>query len=71
MVVQRSRRPLWRALAHPYHKVLYCAAGSIRFIYDGQAIGLEAGDRLDIPPGVVHSAIVGPAGVRCVEAARA
>ena len=28
------------------------------------------GDRLDIPPGATHSAIVGPQGVACVEAAR-
>jgi len=63
--------------SHPYHKVLFCAAGSIRFICGGEAIDLEAGDRLDIPPGVSHSAVVGPApcplrgGVRCVEAFRA
>jgi quercetin dioxygenase-like cupin family protein len=50
--------------------VLFCAEGTIRFICAGEAIDLEPGDRLDIPPGVVHSAVVGPLGVQCVEAAR-
>jgi len=57
--------------SHPYHKVLFCTEGSIRFVCNREAIDLNPGDRLDIPPGVVHSAIVGPAGARCVEAARA
>ena len=59
------------AHSHPYHKVLYCARGSIRFVLDGgRALDLSPGDRLDVPPGVSHSAIVGPRGVTCVEAAR-
>ncbi len=60
------------AHSHPYHKLLYCARGSIRFEVDGtdQRFDLSPGDRLDIPPGVTHSAIVGPSGVACVEAAR-
>ena len=59
------------AHSHPYHKVLYCARGSIRFLLDGgQALDLSPGERLDIPPGVSHSAVVGPKGVTCVEAAR-
>ena len=56
--------------SHHYYKVLYCARGSIRFVCDGEAIDLTPGDRLDIPPGVEHSAVVGPLGVTCVEAAR-
>ena len=31
---------------------------------------LSPGDRLDLPPGTLHSALVGQAGVACVEAAR-
>ena len=59
------------AHSHPYHKVLYCARGSIRFVLDGgRALDLSPGDRLDVPPAVSHSAIVGPQGVTCVEAAR-
>jgi quercetin dioxygenase-like cupin family protein len=67
------------AHSHPYHKacpepaegVLYCARGSIRFVLDGgQALDLSPGDRLDVPPGTTHSAVVGPRGVTCVEAPR-
>ena len=57
---------------HPYHKVLYCARGSIRFDLPAsvESFELHAGDRLDIPPGTSHSAVVGPGGVRCVETAK-
>ena len=55
---------------HPYHKVLYCSKGSIRFICSGEAIDLKPGDRLDIPPSIAHSAVVGSRGVSCVEAPR-
>ncbi|MEX1253160.1 MAG: cupin domain-containing protein [Dehalococcoidia bacterium] len=55
---------------HPYHKVLYCASGSIRFVVGGANVDLSPGDRLDIPPGTPHSAVVGPEGVTCAEAAR-
>lgn len=59
--------------SHAYHKVLYCARGAIRFVIspDGQRFDLAPGDRLDLPPGVVHAAVVGPEGVTCVEAPRA
>ena len=57
---------------HGYHKVLYCALGGIRFTLPerGEALELKAGDRLELPPGVWHGALVGPEGVTCVEAAR-
>lgn len=58
--------------SHTYHKVLYCLCGSIVFrLTDiGEEIELAPGDRLDLPPGTAHSAIVGPQGVACAEAAR-
>jgi quercetin dioxygenase-like cupin family protein len=58
--------------SHPYHKVLYCLAGSIRFTLpaSGGALDLRPGDRLDLPAGTVHGALVGPEGVVCLEAAR-
>lgn len=58
--------------SHPYHKVLFCAGGSIRFTLQntGEAVELAPGDRLDLFPGTPHSAVVGPQGVTCVEAAR-
>jgi quercetin dioxygenase-like cupin family protein len=55
---------------HPYHKVLYCADGSIVFHLRDRDLALSAGDRLDIEPGTEHSASVGSEGVTCVEAAR-
>ena len=55
---------------HGYDKVLVVAAGSIRFgLPDrGEAVDLGVGDRLDLPAGTKHDAIVGPDGVRCLEA---
>lgn len=57
---------------HTYHKVLYCLRGSIAFrlTATSEVIELGPGDRLDIEPGTEHSAVVGPHGVACVEAAR-
>ena len=57
---------------HPYHKVLYVLSGSITFTLhpSGGARRLQPGDRLDLPAGTEHSALVGPEGVVCVEAAR-
>ncbi len=62
----------YNAHSHTYHKVLYCARGSIRFVVHpgGETYELSPGDRLDIPPGTQHSAVVGPEGVTCAEAAR-
>jgi mannose-6-phosphate isomerase-like protein (cupin superfamily) len=56
--------------AHEYHKVLYCASGSIVFHTRGGDVALSPGDRLDLPPATEHAATVGPHGVTCVEAAR-
>ncbi len=62
----------YAARTHTYHKVLYCAGGSIRFNLEAtrEAMDLAPGDRLDLPPGTAHSAAAGPEGVTCVEAAR-
>lgn len=55
---------------HGYDKVLACARGSIRFGLPatGEAVELAAGDRLDLPAGTRHDAVVGPDGVTCLEA---
>lgn len=55
---------------HDYHKVLFCVEGSIVFHTPEGDFMLEAGDRLDLPPGTRHSATVGEDGVTCMEAAR-
>ena len=58
---------------HPYHKVIYVVQGSITFGLpdDGWQVTLHAGDRLELPAGVAHNAVVGPQGVVCLEAHRA
>jgi quercetin dioxygenase-like cupin family protein len=58
------------AHSHAYDKVLYCARGSITFVVDGREVPMRAGDRLDLPAGTAHSALVGPEGVTCLEAHR-
>lgn len=55
---------------HPYHKVLFCIAGSITFHTPTGDTELSEGQRLDLPPGTPHSASVGPRGVTCMEAQR-
>lgn len=55
---------------HGFHKVLYCIDGSITFHTPEGDVHLRPGDRLDLPPGTVHSATVGPEGVTCMEAPR-
>lgn len=55
---------------HPYHKVLVCSEGSITFHLEDGDVELRPGDRLDLPPGTLHGATVGPDGVTCWEAAR-
>lgn len=55
---------------HDYDKVVVCAAGGIRFGLPerGVTIDLVAGDRLELPAGTRHDALVGPVGVTCFEA---
>jgi len=52
---------------HPFTKILYCVSGSIDFETDAGVIKLAAGDRMVLPAGTAHSAVVGPAGCSCVE----
>lgn len=61
---------LYAAHEHGYDKVIVVAEGSIRFGVPGgvEAAALEAGDRLELPAGTSHEAVVGPAGVTCLEA---
>ena len=55
---------------HGYDKVIVVAAGSIRFGIPGRGDGheLAAGDRLELPAGTTHDALVGSSGVTCLEA---
>ena len=58
--------------SHIFNKVIYVVKGSITFgLPDtGDQILLHAGDRLDLPAGVSHNAVVGNKGVVCLEAHR-
>ncbi len=55
---------------HGYHKLLYVIEGSIKFDLPTrhETINLKAGDKLELPAGIRHSAVVGPEGVVCLEA---
>lgn len=61
---------VYSAHSHSYDKVIYVVQGSITFGLPEleQKLMLKAGDRLDLPANIVHSAIVGPHGVVCLEA---
>lgn len=56
--------------SHSYDKALYCVRGHVAFETADGEVALEPGDRLDLDRGTAHSAVVGPQGVRCVEAHR-
>lgn len=54
--------------AHPYRKILYVTAGSIAFTPQGnQPVTMGPGDRIELPAGTPHGALVGPQGVTCWE----
>ncbi len=57
------------AHSHGFTKILYCTEGSIDFVVEParDVIHLEAGDRMELSAGTVHSALVGPRGVTCIE----
>lgn len=60
----------YAAHTHPFHKIIYVLQGSITFGLPGlgDQVTLHPGDRLDLPSGLVHDALVGPEGVVCLEA---
>ena len=61
---------IYAAHSHSYNKVIYVVQGSITFGLPDleKQITMNAGDRLDLPAGVVHDAHVGAQGVVCLEA---
>jgi uncharacterized protein YjlB len=62
----------YAAHEHAYDKVIAVERGSIRFGLpsEGSTIELDAGDRLELPAGTAHDALVGSTGVACLEAHR-
>ena len=63
---------VYGAHSHAYHKVIYVVRGSITFGLpdSGDEVTLKEGDRLELPAGVTHDAMVGNQGVACLEAHR-
>jgi quercetin dioxygenase-like cupin family protein len=63
---------VYGAHSHSYDKVIYIVSGSITFgLPDSdEQVTLHAGDRLNLPAGVSHNAVVGTSGVACLEAHR-
>ena len=61
---------VYPAHEHSYNKVIYVVQGSITFGLPelGTKLTLKTGDRLDLPAGTVHDAVVGAEGVLCLEA---
>lgn len=62
----------YSAHQHPYAKVIYVISGDITFRMpeSDKAHTLHAGDRMELPSGVLHEAVVGSVGVVCLEAHR-
>ncbi|MBA2718215.1 MAG: cupin [Chloroflexi bacterium] len=58
----------YAAHAHDYDKVIVVASGSITFGLASGPVALAAGDRLELPAGTIHDAVVGAGGVACLEA---
>lgn len=67
-----SNKPLdvYFAHSHTYNKVIYVIAGGITFTMpnDGTSFTMKIGDRLDLPAGVIHEAVISTLGVECFEA---
>ena len=61
---------VYLAHQHAYNKVIYVVSGSITFSLpqEGTRITMTAGDRLDLPAGTLHEAVVSTQGVECLEA---
>ncbi len=55
---------------HGYDKVIVVERGSIRFGLGAgdEPVALSTGDRLELPAGTRHDAVVGSGGVTCLEA---
>jgi quercetin dioxygenase-like cupin family protein len=63
---------VYPAHSHTFDKVIYVVRGDITFglPQTGANLTLHAGDRLDLPAGIVHDAVVGGKGVVCLEGHR-
>ena len=64
-----SPHDVYAAHSHTFNKVIYVVSGSITFGLPEfeRNVTLFPGDRLDLPAGIVHDALVGKDGVVCLE----
>ena len=53
--------------SHDHTKILYCLRGSIDFLLADRTIHLGPGDRMELPAGTPHAAVVGPRGCARIE----
>jgi uncharacterized cupin superfamily protein len=62
----------YQAQAYNFEKVILIMRGSItyRLPETGEQVSLNPGDRLVLPAGLKHEAVVGPMGVVCLEGHR-
>lgn len=56
--------------SHDYHKLLFCAEGSLGMTAAGRNFSLQPGDTLELPAGTEHHATAGLTGAVCYEAHR-
>lgn len=61
---------IYSSHSHKFDKILYVVRGKITFGLPatGERITLKVGDRLELPAGIIHDAVVGSQGVVCLEA---
>ena len=59
---QDKPEAIYEEHSHESKTSLYVTDGEVTFAVDGKEKKLKAGDRLDIPAGSLHSAVVGPKG---------
>ena len=66
----RKPRDAFDVHTHEYKKTLFCVEGEITFSLPTlkHSFTLKHGDRLILPAGIPHGAIVGAEGVSCIEA---
>ena len=62
----------YQAQAHEFEKVILVMRGSITFRIPetGEEVSLNPGDKLELPAGITHEAVVGPMGVVYLEGHR-
>jgi mannose-6-phosphate isomerase-like protein (cupin superfamily) len=61
-----SPNTVYETHSHQDKVTLFVTEGTITFTFAGETKQLRAGDRINVPPRIPHSALVGPAGCQLV-----